>query len=133
MAKGQKKQKQTPEVIAKLESVFAIDGTIREACFYANIGESTYYEWVKNDKELLERFERLREKPVLKARREVIKGLDGNPEFSLKYLERKRKNEFSLRTEHKVENERNDEFLDELKKINDSLTSNKTSNSSKNS
>ncbi len=121
MAKGQKKQKQTPEVIAKLEYVFSIDGTIREACFYADIGESTYYDWVKNDKKLLERFERLREKPVLKARREVVEGLKGNPEFSLKYLERKRKKEFSLRTEHTGSEGSSlfGEFLDNISKDKD--------------
>jgi hypothetical protein len=31
----------------------------------------------------------------LKARQEVIKGLDGDPDFSLRYLERKRKDEFA--------------------------------------
>lgn len=37
--------------------------------------------------------------PYLKARQEVIKRLQDNPDFSLKYLERKKKNEFSLRHE----------------------------------
>jgi len=36
---------------------------------------------------------------VLLARQELIKGIKGNPEMALKYLERKRKNEFSLKQE----------------------------------
>jgi hypothetical protein len=32
MAKGQKKQNQTPEVLAKLERAFSIDSTVIEAC-----------------------------------------------------------------------------------------------------
>jgi hypothetical protein len=41
----------------------------------------------------------LREKPVLIARQTVVKSLKDNPEMALKYLERKRKKEFSTRTE----------------------------------
>lgn len=93
------KWKLTQDTVNKLEQAFSIDATVEEACFFANISKQTYYNWCKYNTELKDRFDALRNKPVLKARQEVIKGLDNNPEFSLKYLERKRKDEFSPRTE----------------------------------
>ena len=36
----------------------------------------------------------MRQKPVLRARMELIKGFAGNPAICLKYLERKRPDEF---------------------------------------
>lgn len=90
--------KLTPETVNKLEEVFAIDGSIEEACFYANISRQTYYNWIKNNPEMENRFDSLRQKPVLRARQAVIRGLD-NFDNGLRYLERKKKLEFSLRTE----------------------------------
>ncbi len=109
MAKWQIKQKQTPEVIGKLEECFAIDSTIREACYYANISEATYYEWVKQDKGLQERLNRLRERPVLKARMRVVKWIGESFENALKYLKAKKKAEFSeqVKLEATVQGEMN--------------------------
>ncbi len=94
--------KMTPEVIGKLEEAFAIDSSIEEASFYAGIHRDTYYEWIKNNPELSDRFEALRNRPVLKARQEVVKGLDDDKNFSFKYLSRKRPHEFGdkLQVEH---------------------------------
>ena len=100
MAKGQIKPKlQDPMIIKKLEEAFAFDTTIQEACFYADISPQTYYNLLESKPELLERFEALRNKPVLMARQEVVKGFKWNPDLALKYLERKRKNEFSTKQE----------------------------------
>lgn len=90
--------KLSDEIVHKLEEVFAIDGTVEEACFYAGIGRSTYYEWIKENPELADRFEALRNKPVLKARETVIKSIN-TPEGARWYLERKRKAEFGARAE----------------------------------
>ena len=90
--------KLTPETVNKLEEVFALDGSVEEACFYANISRQTYYNWIKDNPEMEDRFDSLRQKPVLKARQAVVKGLD-NFDNGLRYLERKKKLEFSLRTE----------------------------------
>ena len=98
MAKGQVKQKMTDETVRKLEEVFAIDWSIGEACYYADISRQTYYNWVEENPELLERFQRLREKPVLKARQSVVSNL-WDAEFALKYLKNKRNKEFNERSE----------------------------------
>lgn len=92
----------TPEVIQKLEQVFAMDGTVKEACLYAGISPSTYYDWVKDLPELSERFEALREKPVLKARETVINSLK-TPDGARWYLERKRRKEFGVRPEEEAD------------------------------
>lgn len=99
MAKEGRPTKLTDETVKKLEEVFAIDGSVEEACFYADISRQTYYQWIKENPELNDRFQALRERPVLKARQTVVKSLD-NPDNAFKYLERKKKNEFSLRHEH---------------------------------
>lgn len=100
MAKGQKKQKlDNPITVKKLEEAFALDCTVSEACFYANISRQSYYDLIKYKPELFDRFEWLRNKPVLLARQEVVKWMRSNPDLALKYLERKRKDEFSTKQE----------------------------------
>lgn len=109
-----KKQKQKPEakrgrklfdgknaeiVLQKLEKVFSIGGTDVEACFYAEISPSALYEYQKKNPAFLERKRALKQGPNLKARQEVVKGLDGNPELALKYLERKLPEEFGVKKE----------------------------------
>lgn len=94
--------KLTPEVVGKLEQAFAIDATIEEACFYAGIDKTTYYDWKKKFPELSNRLEALRNTPILAARQTLATAVKGNPELALKYLERKRKGEFSLKTEQDV-------------------------------
>ena len=87
------------EKIKKLEEAFALDCSINEACFYADISKVTYYNWIEKKPELLNRFEALREKPVLLARQTVVQAVKTNPDIALKYLERKKKAEFSTRSE----------------------------------
>lgn len=85
----------TPEVLQKLEQAFALDCTDEEACFYADISPSSLYAYQARKPKFLERKQALRLQPILKARMELVRGLGGNPELSLKYLERKRRDEFS--------------------------------------
>lgn len=93
----------TPETISKLEEVFSIGGSDNEACFYAGIGKSTLYNYQQEHPEFVERKEALKERPILKARQTVVKSLD-DADMALKYLERKKKDEFSLRTEFTGQN-----------------------------
>jgi len=79
--------------VKKLEEVFAIDGSVEEACYYANISRQTYYDWIKRDPKLKVKFDRLRNRPVLKARKEVVKGLNCYSN-AMDYLKRKKKLEF---------------------------------------
>lgn len=95
----------TDEVVKKLEEAFALDCTVLEACFYANISRQTYYNNVdekeeagSKKRELFDRFEELRQRPFLKARQTIVKNLD-QPEHAKWYMERKKKLEFAQRQE----------------------------------
>lgn len=88
----------TPEKITKMEQAAALGATVLEICFYADISPDTYYRWLKEDEELSERIEHLRQKPILKARQTVINGLD-QAENARWFLERKLKGEFSAKQE----------------------------------
>lgn len=111
-------------LVQKLEEAFALDCSIPEACFYANISKQTYYNHVdgKGDdgtkpKDLFDRFEALRNKPILMARQTVVKALKDNPDMAMKYLERKARNEFSTRseTDHTTKGEKIEQSASALK------------------
>jgi hypothetical protein len=90
----------TPETIQKLEEAFALGCTDLEACLYAGISKSTLYNYQEKNPKFVERKEELKETPVLLARTTVINSLKKNPDMAMKYLERKKKDEFSLRVEN---------------------------------
>jgi len=90
--------KMTPEVIGKLEEGASYDCSVPEMCLLAEINPDTYYQWIKKDKKFADRLTALRNKPVLAARTSVVLGLKNNPEFAMKYLERKKKKEFAPMT-----------------------------------
>lgn len=89
----------TPDTLNKLEEVFALGGSDLEACFYAGISRQTLYNYQHDHPEFVERKEELKEQPILKARRSVLNGIQDDPELALRFLERRKKAEFSLRTE----------------------------------
>jgi hypothetical protein len=91
--------KLTPDVVKKPDEAFSMDCTVSEACLYAGMSRTTYYEWVKLNPELAHRFEELREHPVLKARSTIVQRLD-NVGTAQWYIERKRKGDFTFRQEH---------------------------------
>lgn len=89
----------TQEVVRKLESVFVYDCTVEEACLYAGISRNTYYEFVKKYSDFQDRIEVLRNAPYLVARKTLVAAAEHDASLALKLLERKRKMEWSLRTE----------------------------------
>ena len=88
-------------VIGKLEEVFALGGNDDEACFYAGIAPETLYYFQKMNPYFAKRKAALKQRPILKARQTVVHALS-EPDTARWFLERKRKNEFSLRTEHSL-------------------------------
>jgi hypothetical protein len=89
----------TPEVIAKLEEAYAWGCSDREACLWAEIAEPTLYKYQVSHPEFVDRKNALKETPILLARKSVLKGIKNNPDLALKLLERKKKDEYSLRQE----------------------------------
>lgn len=89
--------KMQPDTVAKLEAAFAIGCSTVEACAYADISQDSFYRWMKSNKEfakLSERFNRLRQNPVLQARGTLLKGLKTDPDLALKFLKAKLPKEF---------------------------------------
>ncbi|MBO1267079.1 hypothetical protein [Arthrobacter cavernae] len=82
-------------VVRLLEEAFALGCTDLEACLYADIGKSTLYNYQDKNPKFLERKELLKERPVLQARNSVIQAMRTDGNLALKFLERKRKAEFS--------------------------------------
>ena len=89
----------TRELLDKLEYVFALGGTDKEACLFAAVSPAALYIYQQKNPDFVERKDLLKESPVLAARESVVKSLKRNPELALKFLERKKKDEFSLRSE----------------------------------
>ncbi len=104
----------TPEIIAKLEHAFLLGCTDLEACFYANIGKTTLYNYQEENPDFVERKELLKNNPIFIARTSVVREMETSGDLALKYLERKLKNEFSTKTEQDI-NLKDGDILDRIK------------------
>jgi hypothetical protein len=113
----------TEEVIAKLEEAFAWGCTDIEACLWADIAPATLYQYQEKNPEFTERKAALKETPILLARSTVVKGLKNDTDLALKYLDRKKKDEFSTKTESDVKFEGAQpilvKFMDEKQEVDD--------------
>lgn len=89
----------TPETISKLEEAFLLGCSDIEACLYADIGKSTLYNYQEVNPEFVERKEKLKENPVLLARTSVVNKVSTDADLALRFLERKKRDEFSTKQE----------------------------------
>lgn len=83
----------TEETRRKIEEAAAIDASIEEICFYADIHKDTYYEWMKKEPAFSDRIAALRNRPIMKARQTIVKALE-DPNHAFKYLSKKKRLEF---------------------------------------
>ena len=95
--------KLTDEMRSKIEEVAALDGSVEEMAYYCDVSRQTIYNWLDEDKKLFDRVERLRERPILKARQTVVKRLDESYQNAVDYLKRKKKGEFGDNATYKIE------------------------------
>ena len=97
----------TPEVLSKLEIAFACGCPVTEACQVAGIARNTYYNFLKAKPEYEDRFQALRDKPVLEARKRISEQIPEDTKTAQWYLERKRPEEFGAKSmvqhQHKIE------------------------------
>ncbi len=107
------------ETITKLEQAWSIGCSDAEAALIADISTASLSRFLTAHPLIAERKEKLKNKPNIKARQEVVKGLDNDKEFSLKYLERKMPEEFApqSRVEHKADNESLNQLVSGIGKI----------------
>lgn len=103
------------EELRKLEEAFKLGCTNREACFYANVKESTFYDYLKEYPEYSEKIDIWKSYEKIKARMVVHKALDkGDKEMAKWYLERKAKDEFSTKQEFDGTVNNRVEIIDDL-------------------
>lgn len=113
-------RKKKAVIVQKLKEAFAIGCSVTEACFYAGIVKQTFYNLFKNDNDLLDEFEALRESPNILARKAWIQGFAIDPKLARDYVVRKRSAEFGGRN-RKVASEfdpfRNEDNEDDSKEV----------------
>ena len=92
--------KMTEETVKKLLDWFAMWFSDSEACLYADISKPTLYEYCKINPSFSNQKEELKDNPKLKAKMNLYKSIEKWDLTDSKwYLERKGKDEFSLKQE----------------------------------
>ena len=92
--------KMTPELLGKLEEAFARGVTDSEACIYVDIAMSTLYDYCVLNPDFAEKKENLKKNLNMRAKINLHdKIYEGDKDVSKWWLERKAKEEFSLKTE----------------------------------
>lgn len=89
----------TDDTVKKLEEAFLLGCTDEEACFFADISKQTLYNYQAANPEFVDRKEALKSNPIFEARKSVLNELKTNGDLALKFLERKKKDEFSTKSE----------------------------------
>lgn len=90
----------TPLVVGKLEMAFAKGMNKTEACRFAGISRDALYEYIKAHPEFTDRIEVLQSHPSMKAKINIADRIEkGDIELSQWYLERRNRDEFSLKQE----------------------------------
>ena len=92
--------KMTPKIVANLLSAFSHSLTDDEACIYTDISKNTLYRFVDKNPHFWHQKEILKQKPNIKAKLNKIKAInEWNIQESWWWLERKSRDEFSLKQE----------------------------------
>lgn len=92
-------------VVKKLEDWFIMWLSDSEACLYADISKQTLYDYCKKHPGFTDRKELLKDQPKLLAKLNIHTKLKEWDDFNSRwYLERKSKDEFSLRQENQNDN-----------------------------
>ena len=90
----------TEEKLYKLREAFMKGFTDVEACLYVGIAPATLYNYCSDNPDFLEEKEYLKEQPKIKAKMNLEEAINnGDKDISKWYLERKSRNEFSLKQE----------------------------------
>ena len=99
--KGGRPPSITKDILNKLEQGFVNDLTDEEACLYAGISPATLYNYQNKNPEFIERKRTLKRSLGIKAKETISKAINkGDKQTTKWWLERKRKDEFSARSEH---------------------------------
>ena len=80
-----------PELLTKLEEAYSMGCTDAEACLFAGVSTATLFGYINRFPEFSERKEKLKQFPVLKARKKVVTEISKDTGTAKWYLERKTK------------------------------------------
>ena len=90
----------TPEVVSKIEYGFMKGLNVTECCHYADISRQAFYDYLEKNPDFTDRIEELKSNPSTKAKLNVVEAIEnGDTDLSKWWLERKNKDEFSLKQE----------------------------------
>src|SRR4051794_24649952 len=93
----------TEAAILKLEEAFKIDATVLEACAYAGITKTPYYDRLKDDPEFADRMDRAQQFPFMMAKKTVYKAMQaGDARTALKWLDRRQRDRYHTKVEQEV-------------------------------
>ncbi|WP_319550384.1 hypothetical protein [Desulfogranum marinum] len=110
----------TDSAIIKLENAFAIGANVSEALHTAGVKKDAYYNLLKREPELAERFDALRQNPVIKARQRVYDALDNDTSTAKWLLERKLPQEYSPKAQIEISHTHtlDSQLLETIRKFN---------------
>ena len=92
--------KMTPELVLKLTEWFMMWFNDSEACLYADIAKGTLYDYINKNPEFWTKREELKKHPWIRAKTNILKSInEWDVNDSKWYLERKSRDEFSLKIE----------------------------------
>lgn len=93
-----RKEKIDEDVLNKLYTAFSQGNNDEDACEFAQVSTTCFYNYQKRNPEFKEWKDGLKRRPILKAKNTVIQHLD-DPKIALEYLKAKCKDEFGQRME----------------------------------
>ena len=97
MNKWWRPTKLNDDTIQKLKEAFKLDCTVLEACYYADISKSAYYDWIWENKEFMDEIMVSKKYLELKSRQIIASSIEiWDVKTAMWYLERKRRKEFSI-------------------------------------
>ncbi len=93
-----RKTKKTPEVIRKLVAAFHNDYDLEDALVYASVSKTSYYDWLKKDKEFAEKISSAKHLLSMKCKLIIADRINnGDVRAAQWWLEHRRPEEFSLK------------------------------------
>lgn len=102
--KGGRPTDKTADTVTKLIAAFHNGFNDTEACYYAQIARKTYYDWLNKDEEFSNKITYAKMHPNIKAKELVISNInEGDVKSAKWWLERRAKDEFSTKQEHKFD------------------------------
>lgn len=85
--------------VAKLKPYLEKGATVHDACISAGIPYRTVKDYMADREDVRQKIKEFENLSIWEARKCLSKGVKKDPALALKYLERKRKNEFSTKIE----------------------------------